>query len=465
MSWLEQVIKRVKKSFYSSQAYFLLFLFILSSSNTQADETVTIDFSALLKTEWAYGTVEHSNQKMEFIFEPEINIELNNNDKFTMIARLRGDIEDKLEPGQPSQDEVSKLSRRWLISNHIDLELREFYYETELESELGQAYLTLGKQQIVWGKADGLKVLDVVNPMDFREFILDDFDDSRIPLWTVNAEIPVNDSLVQLIWIPDQTYNALPESDALYAFTSPLLIPAVPPGVAIDLQSADKPSRFFADADYGIRLTRFVAGWDLSLNYLYHYNDNPVLFRSVTLGQEAKVTITPRYKRSHLLGGTFSNAFGDFVLRGEMGYSTDQYFLTDNIKNNDGVLKSDELSYVIGLDWSGIEDTFLSVQLFQSHLMKQPSGLIRDSLIRDRVETTVTFLARQDFMNETIEAEVLWLHNTNNKDGLIRPKISYEWKDDVNVWLGFDIFYGDEKGLFGQFDRKDRLVIGVEWGF
>ncbi|NOQ78690.1 MAG: hypothetical protein GQ546_04750 [Gammaproteobacteria bacterium] len=382
-----------------------------------------------------------------------------------MIARLRGDIEDKLEPGQPSQDEVSKISRRWLISNHIDLELREFYYETELELELSQTYLTIGKQQIVWGKADGLKVLDVVNPMDFREFILDDFDDSRIPLWTINAEIPINDSLLQLIWIPDQTYNILPESDALYAFTSPCLIPAVPPGVAIDLQSLDKPDHFFSDADYGIRLTSFVAGWDLSLNYLYHYNDNPVLFRTLTLGKEPKVTITPTYKRSHLLGGTFSNAFGDFVLRGEIGYSTDQYFLTDNIRDHDGVIKSDELSYVIGLDWSGIEDTFLSVQLFQSHLMQESSGLIRDSLIRDKVETTMTLLARQDFINETIEAEVLWLHNTNNKDGLIRPKISYEWKDDVNVWLGLDIFYGDEKGLFGQFDHKDRFIIGVEWGF
>ena len=122
------------------------------------------------------------------------------------------------------------------------------------------------------------------------------------------------------------------------------------------------------------------------------------------------------------------------------------------------------------MDWSGIEDTFLSMQLFQSRLMKKPSGLIsdslmRDSLLRDKVETTLTLLARQDFINETIEAEVLWLHNTNNKDGLIRPKISYEWQDDVNVWLGLDLFYGDEQGLFGQFDQKDRLIMGVEWGF
>jgi len=63
--------------------------------------------------------------------------------------------------------------------------------------------LVLGRQQNVWGKADGLKVLDLVNPQDFRELILDDFDDSRIPLWAVNAEIPVAEVVVPLVWIPE----------------------------------------------------------------------------------------------------------------------------------------------------------------------------------------------------------------------------------------------------------------------
>jgi len=53
----------------------------------------------------------------------------------------------------------------------LEAELREFY----LETDWGKSYFTFGKQQVVWGKADGLKVLDVVNPQSFREFILEDF--------------------------------------------------------------------------------------------------------------------------------------------------------------------------------------------------------------------------------------------------------------------------------------------------
>jgi len=251
-----------------------------------AEQNFRPEFGSLLKTEWAYGTTEKISQKQELVFEPEMNIELNNHRKITAIARLRTDAEDRLEPGNPSQDEVSGMSRRWLTGDHSDMELRELY----VESEAGEVLFILGKQQIVWGKADGLKVLDIVNPQDFREFILDDFDESRIPLWSVNAEIPVSDSVLQLIWIPDKTYNVLPEPDSLYAFTSTDIVPVAPPGVAVDFRQADKPDRFFADADYGLRLTRFVGGWDLTVNYLYHFNDTPVLFRTLTPGPQHRVT-------------------------------------------------------------------------------------------------------------------------------------------------------------------------------
>jgi hypothetical protein len=41
-----------------------------------------------------------------------------------------------------------------------------------LDVEWKETYFTIGKQQVVWSKADGLKVLGVVNPQSFREFIM-----------------------------------------------------------------------------------------------------------------------------------------------------------------------------------------------------------------------------------------------------------------------------------------------------
>jgi hypothetical protein len=84
-------------------------------------------------------------------------------------------------------------------------------------------------------------------------------------------------------------------------------------------------------------------------------------------------------------------------------------------------------------------------------------------LVRDQVDTTVTLLARHEFSDSDLTAEVVWLTGLNRLDGLVRPRLSYQLRDDVDVWIGTDIFYGSADGLFGQFDDYDRVVLGLKW--
>jgi hypothetical protein len=44
------------------------------------------------------------------------------------------------------------------------------------------------------------------------------------------------------------------------------------------------------------------------------------------------------------------------------------------------------------------------------------------------------------------------------------PRIEYELRDDIQVWLGADVFYDKTKGTCGEFDEADRIILGVEWG-
>ena len=78
--------------------------------------------------------------------------------------------------------------------------LRELY----IDISYGGWDFRLGKQQVVWGKADGVKFLDIINPTDYREWGQNTMEDSRIPLWMLTAETDLgnNDSL-QIVWVPD----------------------------------------------------------------------------------------------------------------------------------------------------------------------------------------------------------------------------------------------------------------------
>jgi hypothetical protein len=43
--------------------------------------------------------------------------------------------------------------------------------------------------------------------------------------------------------------------------------------------------------------------------------------------------------------------------------------------------------------------------------------------------------------------------------------VDYDFRDNLNVWVGVDVFYGEDDEVFGQFDDTDRVLVGMEWGF
>ena len=93
-----------------------------------------------------------------------------------------------------------------------------------------------------------------------------------------------------------------------------------------------------------------------------------------------------------------------------------------NAQGQRGIAKSDEVAYIFGVDWYGLEESLVSMQLNQSYLL-------------------------------------------SSNDGFSRPKLSYELDEESLVYTGLDIFYGSRDGLYGQFREQNRVVLGVERTF
>lgn len=416
-----------------------------------------IEYRGTLSSRVAVETRDGNMQLGEVKFEPELAGTLTPNISFRILGRLRGDTQDQIEPGDPGAQSAARSdwNRRAFIVDNLDAELREAYADIYA----GDWFFRLGKQQVVWGQADGLRVLDQVNPLSFREFTLGNFEDRRIPLWMANLERSFRSVTVQFLWIPDHTYNEVP-STGTFRPTSPLLVPSPPTDFSGPIQAVqgNRPNRLITDDDYGIRLTGFSHGWDWSLNGLYSYSDAPVI--SQQLADDGTLFIAPRYERSLLIGGSASNAFGKFTLRAELGYATNRYVLINDPTDEDGVAKSSELSSVIGLDYQVNADTLFSSQLFMSVLPDNPNGAIRD-----QATGTLTILARRELRNDTIRVEGLLIQDLNQGDGVLQVSANYELTSSVTLSAGVDVFYGTTNGIYGQFDQTDRITLGFEYGF
>ncbi len=409
-------------------------------------------FTMLVDARTAIAFKSGGVQKVEFFIRPELEVPLSKNLRLKMIGRVYTELLDNLEPGKPAQKAVSEFSKRAFVGDRLEAELRELY----LDWKIGKHFLTLGKQQIVWGKADGLKILDIVNPTNFREFLLSDFDNSRIPLWSVKADIKISKVNAQFIWIPDLTYHDFPSQEGV--FFPGALFSAPPQGITVLNNILKKPKRLLKDADYGIRLSAFLNGWDVTLNYLYQYDNFPVT-TTVENTVANEITISPVFKRYHLLGGTFSNAFGSFTVRGEIGYSKDKYFSSSDANLTGGIFKSDQLMGVIGVDYSGIGNSTLSFQLFEDYIFNNQNASGRKGS-----ETNASFLIDRRFANETLTASIICVQNLNEGDGFVRPKIEYLVLNNLTTSLGADFFYGDKTRLFGQFQHLNRISLGFRLG-
>ncbi|CAA6821686.1 MAG: Unknown protein [uncultured Sulfurovum sp.] len=88
--------------------------------------------------------------------------------------------------------------------SHRNYTQYDFLREAYIDTTLSDFDIRVGKQQVVWGKADGVKFLDIINPTDFREWGQNTMEESRIPLWmgVIEKDLGNNDSL-QLVWVPD----------------------------------------------------------------------------------------------------------------------------------------------------------------------------------------------------------------------------------------------------------------------
>lgn len=69
--------------------------------------------------------------------------------------------------------------------------IREAYVRKTFHLDGGSDFfLKLGKQQVVWGRTDLFRVLDVINPVDYsRNNIYDELQDIRIPMWIAQGEM------------------------------------------------------------------------------------------------------------------------------------------------------------------------------------------------------------------------------------------------------------------------------------
>jgi len=343
------------------------------------------------------------------------------------------------------------------------------YYSDSLDFRLREAYLDLyfdnfdlrvGKQQIIWGKADGVFITDIISPKNLEEFLLPEFDEIRRGVEGAKLDYYIGDNTFELVWLPIFTPTKYPDKSSIWnpgmSFSLPPQFDYSRENITPSLKNSEVFGKFSA-------LTGLI---DFEIMGGYMWDDDLTMFKSVAFNpatMSKTLTITPEHKRLTVSGGSFSTTLGPIVLRGEGAYYWGKYFNTSDPSKNDGLIQKDYIHYMVGVDYT-LFDVKLSAQFIQRAIIDYDNTIAPSPYFKDDYNNMMTFLAHYSMLNETLTLEFFSYYDFEYQDALMRPRMLYDFSDSINMQFGANIFTGTE-GAFGQFNKNDMLYGKIIYSF
>ncbi len=377
--------------------------------------------------------------------------------------------------------------------------LREFYVDGSIPVGSNTLDLRLGRQQLVWGRTDLFRVLDVVNPIDYsRNNIYDENSDIRIPMGMLRADYrmgargPFDDINVQGLWEfenfrPDDlgqagsTNNPLQAADFFRGMKNCWdngctvnnfgaggnLATNFAPG-EIGIRTANIPHGL-SHSTYGGKVEGELGGVGFSVNALSTYSQLPSLRGGIVSNDPFNSAAAPAiypgviafdiaFPRVNLYGGSldFNIEPIDTAIRIETAYTQGEEFA--NTARSRLFSESDVARYVIGAD----RNTFIrflnpnraflfSAQMFGTHLMnyelhESPTG--RYGMPDWQDNWVATLLIKAWYAHDTISPQLLAAHDFMARANTIEPSVDWQPSNLWRIKIGANMKFGAYKNAF-----------------
>lgn len=364
------------------------------------------------------------------------------NDWMSSRTRLRGEL--SLAKNYTEIFFSANAVYNTLISDYSGFKIRELF----VSQTFGSFELRAGRQIITWGVADALRLTDLVSPMDYNEFLAQDYDDIRIPENALRLKYSKNSFSAEALAVP-----------VIEPFDLPIDV-RNPWAISItgndSIIADEKPDFKIENMEFGGRLSWFLSGVDFSVSALRTYNKMPV-YSILYLSPNEKLIAIPQHERMTMAGFDFSVPLGKFVFRGEFA----EYFneAQQPVVNVAPVSKNTS-NALLGLDFYPGGDWNLSFQYAHKYIASFDEAVINGY----RNSGTATVRVSKDLFRNTLNINTFAYIDVTNGGIYDRTTFDYAVNDMLHIALGFDYFNAD-KGMFKMYDKNSEVFMKIKVSF
>lgn len=360
-----------------------------------------------------------------------------------MSSRTRLRLEMRANYGEASLFSSVNLAYNSLIKDQSGAFLREAYFD------YAGKYLEVkaGRQIITWGVADGLRLTDLISPMDYTEFMANDYDDIRVPVNAINLKYPGESFSAELVFVPVPEYFVMPSGE-----DNPWTMP-VPAGVSMDLSGT--PEKRLKNSEVGGRLRFFLENLDFSLTALRTFNKSPITVAGFDPVAKSAV-IKGVYEPMNVVGGDVSIPAGELVIRGEVA----AYFGEPiALKNSMDYWHRSSFNALIGIDWYAGDNWTIMAQYMHKVIMDYQSVLGME-----QNASMITARISKELLNNTLKLSVYGMFDVDNVGFYVRPAADYLLNDQITISLGADLL-GGRRGTFKTYRKNAQMWVKGKFYF
>ncbi len=368
------------------------------------------------------------------------------NDFMSSRSRVRTEV--NVDKGNTNLFASLNAVHNSILDNKTGFFLREAFFRYSTN----QWELKAGRQIITWGVADGIRITDLVSPMDYTEFLAQDYDDIRIPENGFRLKYSHSKFNIEGIFIPVAEFFQLPvDNENPWSVLSSMTMPYT-------LNMDNTPEKKLSNSEFGARLSVFLSGIDFSVSALHTWNKMPVINRNLSSGMDS-IYLNAHYGRMDMLGVDLSVPVWKFVVRAEAAAYLGELQEMDMPVSENATLAKNSINSLIGIDWYPGNDWTIMVQYSHKYISdykecianKQNTGLATLNISKKLLQTMLTLSSFTYF-------------DISNNSFFNRSSASYALTDQISLTMGYDWIYGG-KGSFAIYRNNSEYWVKTKFSF
>ena len=363
------------------------------------------------------------------------------NDWMSSRTRLRGEL--SLQKKNTEIFFSANAVYNSLISDYSGFKIRELF----VSQTFGGFELRAGRQIITWGVADALRLSDIISPMDYSEFLAQDYDDIRIPENALRLKYSKNSFSAEALAVPVIETFDLPVDGR-----NPW---------AISISGNDSiitynvPDLKIKNMEFGGRVQWFLSGVDFSVSALRTFNKMPVFLLDYN-PQNQLLLCNGKYQRMTMAGFDFSVPLSKFVFRGEFAEYFDE---AQQPAIGQQIVSKNTANALLGVDIYPGNDWNISLQYAHKYI-----DHYTNDLNAYRNSGTATVRVSKELFRNTLNINTFAYIDVADGGIYDRTTFDYAVNDMLHIALGFDYFNAD-KGMFKMYDKNSEVFMKIKVSF